>query len=316
MADPEAVAATGRRPELTPLSSRRFRRFFFSDDGLRIIWRLVIFVVLSRALSTVIFKLCKAIGLGRLFEFSRLTPASIGFGHLVIFVATVIATVVMTQIERREFGEYGLPVRKAFQADFWSGGGLGFLAISSSLALTFIFHGFRVAGLAIHGEAVLVSGAYWGIAFVIVGLAEEFSYRGYLQWTLSRGTGFWPAAVLLSAGFALAHARNSGESVVGLLSIVLFGLLFCLFLWRRGNLWLAVGFHAGWDWGETFFYGTPDSGLRPTHNFLTSTFIGPEWLTGGKAGPEASLFTPLVLALIAIITFRVLRKRRYQRLRG
>jgi hypothetical protein len=61
----------------------------------------------------------------------------------------------------------------------------------------------------------------------------------------------------------VAHAANPGESAAGLLSIPLFALLFCLFLRRTGNLWLGVGFHAGWDWGQTFFYGVPNSGLLP-----------------------------------------------------
>jgi membrane protease YdiL (CAAX protease family) len=94
--------------------------------------------------------------------------------------------------------------------------------------------------------------------------------------------------------------------------VVLFGLLFCLFLRRRGNLWWAVGFHAGWDWGQTFFYGVPDSGLMPYHNLFGSAFHGPRWLTGGSVGPEASVFTPTVLAIVAILFSRVYRENKYQ----
>jgi hypothetical protein len=112
--------------------------------------------------------------------------------------------------------------------------------------------------------------------------------------------GFWPSAFLLSGLFGLAHALNPGESTPGLVSVVLFGLLFCLFLRRTGNHWWAVGFHAGWDWGQTFFYGVPDSGMAPYHNFFNCAFAGSRWLTGGTVGPEASIFTPIVL-LVAVI---------------
>jgi len=96
------------------------------------------------------------------------------------------------------------------------------------------------------------------------------------------------------------------------ISVVLFGLLFCLFLSRTGNLWWAVGFHTGWDWGQTFFYGVPDSGIAPYHNLFGSDFSGPRWLTGGTVGPEASIFTPIVLVVVAILFTRVYREKRYQ----
>jgi uncharacterized protein len=223
-----------------------------------------------------------------------------------------MAALIMARIERRRFGVYGLPARFAFRKDFWVGTIIGFVAISVCLLGIFALHGFQLAGLAIHGQTIITAVAAWSVAFVIVGLAEEFAFRGYLQFTLTTGMGFWPSAILLSLLFGLAHASNPGESRLGLLSVVFFGLLFCLFLRRTGNLWWAVGFHAGWDWGQTFFYGVPDSGLAAYHNLFNSTFHGPTWLTGGSVGPEASIFTPIVLALVAILFSRVYRERKYQ----
>jgi hypothetical protein len=73
-----------------------------------------------------------------------------------------------------------------------------------------------------------------------------------------------------------------------------------------------VGFHLGYDWAETFFYGEPDSGLLPTGNFLTSTFSGPRWLTGGSVGPEASVITPICLLIVAILFSLVYRENLYR----
>jgi uncharacterized protein len=70
---------------------------------------------------------------------------------------------------------------------------------------------------------------------------------------------------------------------------------------RTGTLWFAVGYHAAWDWAETFFYGTPDSGLLGAGRFLNSSSHGPNWLTGGSAGPEGSVFAFLVLVLCALL---------------
>jgi hypothetical protein len=242
---------------------------------------------------------------------SSITPSGLSVLEGSIFVLTAIPALIMARIEHRKFGGYGLPARFAFRQDFWIGTLVGFLAISTSLFGIFVLHGFRLAGLAIHGKTIITSIAAWSAAFVVVGLAEEFAFRGYLQFTLTTGIGFWPSAILMSLLFGLAHAGNPGESKFGLLSVVCFGLLFCLFLRRTGNLWWAVGFHAGWDWGQTFFYGVADSGLAPYRNLFNSSFSGPRWLTGGSVGPEASIFTPLTLLLVAILFTRFYRENRY-----
>jgi len=232
------------------------------------------------------------------------------------FLFTGIAALIMSRVEHRKWGQYGLPVRFAFRKHFWLGTLVGFLAISTSPFAILALHGFRLTGIAIQGKTIITATAAWTAAFVLVGLGEEFSFRGYLQFTLTTGMGFWPSAILMSALFGLAHASNPGESKFGLLSVVCFGLLFCLFLRRTGNLWWAVGFHAGWDWGQTFFYGVPDSGLAPYHNLFNSTFGGPRWLTGGSVGPEASVFTPIVLLIVAILFSRVYRENQYPALGG
>lgn len=95
--------------------------------------------------------------------------------------------------------------------------------------------------------------------------------------------------------------RNHGGNVLGLLEVVATGLLFCLAIRRSGNLWFAVGFHAAWDWAETFFYGTPDSGLLGVGHLLNSSTRGPNWLTGGLAGPEGSIIAIFVLLLCALL---------------
>jgi membrane protease YdiL (CAAX protease family) len=243
---------------------------------------------------------------------SSLSPAAaiLSDGPLLLFAG--LAALIMSRIEHRKWEQYGLPLRFAFRQHFWLGTLVGFLAISTSLLAIFALHGFHLTGLAIHGKTIVTATAAWTAAFVIVGLGEEFAFRGYLQFTLTTGMGFWPSAILLSLLFALGHARNPGESKFGLFSVVCFGLLFCLILRRTGNLWWVVGFHAGWDWGQTFFYGVADSGLAPYQNLFNSSFTGPRWLTGGSVGPEASIFTPLTLLLVAILFASVYRENKYQ----
>jgi uncharacterized protein len=309
--EPSAPQPVGPPPAAT-------NSVFRGPNGIRAGWRTLIFLAIVVGLVAAV-NLIVALVLHFLLHrsphleaVSSLTPATAILSDGSIFLFTGIAAVIMSRIERRKWGQYGLPARFAFRSHFWLGTLVGFLAISASLCAIFALHGFHLAGIAIHGKTLVLATAAWSAAFVIVGLGEEFSFRGYLQFTFATGMGFWPATLLTSALFALAHAFNPGESKFGLLSVVCFGVLFCLVLRRTGNLWWAVGFHAGWDWGQTFFYGVTDSGFAPYHNLFNSSFSGPTWLTGGTAGPEASIFTPLVLLVVGILFSRVYRENNYQ----
>jgi uncharacterized protein len=137
--------------------------------------------------------------------------------------------------------------------------------------------------------------------FLCVGLFEEFLFRGYAQFTLATGIGFWPAATALSAVFGSTHLFNRGEDKIGALSVFVIGMFFCLTLRRTGNLWFAVGMHAAFDWCETFLFSVPDSGLVAPGHLLNSSFHGPAWLTGGTVGPEGSVMAFVVVGIAAAI---------------
>jgi membrane protease YdiL (CAAX protease family) len=299
-----------RSPERHPRSG--FKSIFIGPNGLRAGWRVLIFSALVVVLLGS-FVLIRAGGVQGFREAQKhaaeltITPLLMFKGEAVAFLLICVAALIMGKIEHRKFSEYGLPLRLALRKDFWIGAGSGFLAISGTLLAIFLLHGFHVTGLALHGTAILSSMAAWGIAFLMVGLFEEFLNRGYIQYTLASGIGFWPAALVMSFLFGFGHYFNANETAVGSISAGLFGLLFCFFLRRTGNLWIAVGFHAAWDWGQ-IFYGVPDSGIVPYHNVVSSTFSGPRWLTGGIVGPEASILCPIALLVVGLIFSRYYRE--------
>jgi len=61
----------------------------------------------------------------------------------------------------------------------------------------------------------------------------------------------------------------------------LFGFAFCVSIWATGSAWWAIGCHAAWDWAETYFYGTADSGLPAKGHYLTTTPAGAAIWSGG-----------------------------------
>jgi membrane protease YdiL (CAAX protease family) len=173
--------------------------------------------------------------------------------------------------------------------------------ISSVLGVIAALGGYRFGQLAVHGADLWRWAILWGVVFLAVGFYEEFAFRGYIQFTLAQGVGFWPAAIVLSLIFGVMHATNPGESWVGLAGVVLSGLFWCLTLRRTGSLWFAVGMHASFDFAETFLYSVPDSGMIFPGHLSNATLHGPAWLTGGTAGPEASVFDFLVLGVFFFV---------------
>ena len=116
-------------------------------------------------------------------------------------------------------------------------------------------------GRGLHGAEIWKYAAVWGLVFLGAGIFEESLLRGYLQFTMTRGVGFWWGALVFSLLFGLGHTVTRASLRRPVLRRSLRPRLLCLSLWYTGSLWWAVGFHAAWDWGESYFYGTADSGL-------------------------------------------------------
>ncbi len=222
-------------------------------------------------------------------------------GEGAFIVSAFVPGFIMARLENRPFGAYGLPRQGALGRLFWMGMLWGIVALSVLMMTMRIAGVFYFGGFALGGLRLLKFAVFWAVFFVVVGLFEEFFLRGYTQFTLGRGLGFWPAALILSSAFGAIHLGNQGEDKVGALGAAIIGLFFCLTLKRTGNLWFAVGLHASWDWGETFLYSVPNSGLVAPGHLLSSHFQGPDWLTGGSVGPEGSIFVFVVMALMWLL---------------
>ena len=114
---------------------------------------------------------------------------------------------------------------------------------------------------------------------------------------------FWQAAWVTSTVFGLYHTANGGENWIGVFAAASIGFVFCVSVRVTGSAWWAIGCHAAWDWAETYFYGTADSGLRGQGHLLSASPMGnPVW-SGATDGPEGSL---LVLAVILLLLLGLL----------
>src|SRR5262249_21071788 len=128
---------------------------------------------------------------------------SIALDEFVALLTAILPALALMIIERRSWGAYGLPLRNAFGKNFWLGAVWGFGGITLLLTCLYPLHGFSFGTLAMHGPRILKYAIFWAVVFLLVGLYEESLLRGYAQFALSRGIGFWPAAVALSCMFGL-----------------------------------------------------------------------------------------------------------------
>jgi uncharacterized protein len=124
------------------------------------------------------------------------------------------------------------------------------------------------------------------------------------------GSGFWQAAWVTSTLFGFVHTGNGGENWIGIFGAAAIGFVFCVSVRVTGSAWWAIGCHAGWDWAETYFYGTPDSGLVARGHLLTTTHTGNALWSGGSDGPEGSLLALGVVVLLLVWLMAVYGRRR------
>jgi uncharacterized protein len=233
------------------------------------------------------------------------SPQVIFLVEFLALLGAFFAAFVLSLLERRTFGEYGLRLQQNSARQFLQGAVFGVAEISAVLAALAALGCYRFGSLELHGKAIVSWALVWAAVFVLVGLYEEFAFRGYVQFTLAQAIGFWPAAVALSVLFGAVHWTNPGETPAGIIGVVLSALFWCFTLHRTGTLWFAVGMHASFDFGETFLFSVPDSGAIFPGHLSSATLVGPDWLTGGSAGPEASIVDFLVIGALFYIFHRL-----------
>jgi membrane protease YdiL (CAAX protease family) len=312
---------------ILPSQRSALGKIFVGRDGIRAGWSLLIFIAMVAFIAFCTNRIGHKLHLPNATAPKPGSEISPLFGLLaegIPFITILLVTWIMSKIEHRPSSVYGLGDNRGLP-HFLAGLGWG-IACLSVLIATLLKAGLLVIdSRVLFGSEILRYGVIWLVGFLLVGLLEEYLTRGYVQYTLARGLtgiyrwafktpqsatlGFWTAAAILSFLFGLGHSKNPGESPIGLLSAGLAGMVFCFSLWRTGSLWWAIGFHTSWDWGQSFLYGVPDSGLMVQHHLLATHPVGRAILSGGTTGPEGSIFIVAILALIILVILLTLRRR-------
>ena len=203
-------------------------------------------------------------------------PVALSGGKILVFAAIWALVFLLTGLfEEGSFRCY-LQYTLARGINFWWALGIvGVICLSGALRT--------------HADGI------WGVYIVaLLGLVPCLA----LHIKRTAHANFWQAAWVTSTVFGFVHTGNNGETWIGIFSAAAIGFVFCVSIWVTGSAWWAIGCHAAWDWAETFFYGTADSGLMPKGHFLTTSPAGNAFWSGGTTGPEGSILILGVLVLL------------------
>jgi membrane protease YdiL (CAAX protease family) len=205
-------------------------------------------------------------------------------------------------IERREVTE--LALRPAARE---AGIGLlvGFTLYSVCIAILTMLGIYRIEGL--NAWLILVAGFAAPLA---TGVFEELVFRGGVFRIAEKWCGTWIALAISSVVFGVVHLENETATIRGIVFISIWaGILLAATYILTRRLWVAMGLHAAWNFTQGTVYSGIVSGNEAPTGFVRSTMQGPEWLTGGSFGVEASVLALVICSGVGIAMLVVAARR-------
>jgi membrane protease YdiL (CAAX protease family) len=131
-------------------------------------------------------------------------------------------------------------------------------------------------------------------AFIIAGFVEEIIARGIIFRILEASLGSWLAIAISAAIFGFGHLTNPGATLLNASAITIeAGVMLAAAFMLTRRLWLCIGMHLAWNIMQGTIFSVAVSGMK-MQGLFKATMVGPEWLTGGTFGAEASLVAVII----------------------
>ena len=179
------------------------------------------------------------------------------------------------------------------------GMGVGALLFGTTIGILWLLGYYDVVG--VNKLAVIVPAL---ITAVSAGVIEELLFRGIFFRIVEERWGTWLALGTTSLFFGLVHLFNAHATLVAGIAIALEAgvLLGAAYIFTR-RLWLAIGIHFGWNFVQGGIFGVAVSG-NEAQGLLLSTLTGPDILSGGQFGAEASIIAVVVCLAAGLILLK------------
>lgn len=142
------------------------------------------------------------------------------------------------------------------------------------------------------------------------GVFEELLFRGVLFRSVEAMFGSWVGIIVSSLVFGLLHLMNPGATLGGAIYISIeAGLLLAAAYLVTRRLWIAMGFHMGWNYFQSAVFSGVVSGAVSDPGLLKARIEGPELLTGGSFGMEHSVVALVLCTTAGVILLAVAVRR-------
>ena len=262
------------------------------DGRMRLGWRLILFLTLTLSIAVPVIFLD-----GYLSGTPTEIGASVGF-----LLGSILAGWWLLTRDKRGFSALGF----YFSSDATKESIRG-LALGIGIGVVVITAIFLLGGVRWTPESGTISGwllgAFSALAFFTIPAAmEEAVVRGYAFQAVVESWGVGAALTITAIIFGALHYGNPDFGWVPLVNITLAGVLLGVVYLKTLSLWWATGVHLGWNWTLGYLADVPVSGLELMDApYYEGHPVGPEWLSGGGFGPEASLIAAVVLLLASIL---------------
>lgn len=179
--------------------------------------------------------------------------------------------------------------------DTAKGLGVGFCFFACVVLIMMLSGLYRISSIGTDKPQEIVSAFSLLLA---VGIGEEITFRGVLFRWIDEKMGFAAALIVSAVLFGLIHIFQESATLWSSLAIAIeAGLLLGAAYKYSGTLWLPIGIHWAWNFTQGNIFGFGVSGQDAGDSLFKSTVNGPDLLTGGSFGAEASVI-PVVLGLL------------------
>lgn len=199
----------------------------------------------------------------------------------------------------------GLSLRPGWQREFGLGAALGWGMLLAAILPLALSGGLFVSVSTVPRQFGMLLLDF--LLLAVASLAEEVAFRGYPFQRLIEAIGPTLATIISSLVFAAMHLLNPGASRASFWITVFGSWLLSVAYLRTRALWVCWGWHFAWNASMCLLFGLPVSGITQFSPVIQSNTVGPEWMTGGNYGPEASVMAAIVLLLGIFLVQRVTR---------
>jgi uncharacterized protein len=189
-------------------------------------------------------------------------------------------------------------------------------AAAGTLLMAAVYVGLWSLGLTTFQQGSGIDGLLGALVVMFAAaVLEELLFRAVLFRIVEDATGTASAVFVSALAFGLVHGLNLGATVASTAAIAVeAGVMLALAYVAARNLWLPIGIHMSWNFAEGSLFGAKVSGYAEPHSLFKTVLAGPQLLTGGAFGPEASVLAVLACSIAsAIFAVIIIRNGNWQK---